>query len=357
MTSPESQNTNYSKAQLVLEQLRDKTRFRVTDALQDTPVCIEVFQKNKIFKIGTLGNILLVQAKGKAGKTYFTSALTASLLSNKEYVGFRGFLPEEKSKVIYFDTEQGQEDARTVQNRIYKMAGLPVDQEYLNLEYYCLRALTAPERCDLIEFIIYHSQNIGAIIIDGVRDLINDFNDTKDSFIMINKLMKWTEEKKVHIITILHQNPNDDKARGHLGTELTNKAEFIISIGRNKADDSYRTLEGYGRRKSFTPFNYTLNEDEFPILSNEEKPLGKINPLTLEPDIHKNIVKTIFEKQSAGTVFSFNKFWPLLQTTFRNYSGRYNFSDKQCRDLVKFYIEEKFLKDSGIGKMMVLSLP
>ena len=332
-----------------------KTRFKITDPLQETPVCIEVEQKGKVFKIGTLGNILLIQAKGKAGKTYFVSALIATLLTFKRFIFFRGFLPEDKRKVIVFDTEQGTEDARTIQNRIYKMAGLPIDKETQNFEYYCLRGLSASDRCDFIEFIIYSTQNLGAVIIDGVRDLINDFNDTGQSFIMINKLMTWTEELRIHIITILHQNPNDEKARGHLGTELTNKAEFIISINRNKMDDSYRTLEGYGRRKSFTPFNYSLDENDFPILSSDEREVGKIDPFKLDLQTHKNLLSLIFEKAEPGTVFSLRALQPLIKITFKKMDSRYDFADMQCRDLIHYYLQQKILKNSGTTEKMKLT--
>lgn len=349
---------NFSEGQLVkLNKFREQTRFKVTDPLQETPICIEVEQKGKVYKIGTLGNILLIQAKGKAGKTYFTSALTASLLTFKQFVFFRGFLPEDKRKVIYFDTEQGTEDARAIQNRIYRMAGLPIDQEAENFEYYCLRGLSASQRCDLIELVIYETKNIGVVIIDGVRDLINDFNDTGQSFIMINKLMTWTEEKRIHIIAILHQNPNDEKARGHLGTELTNKAEFIISINRNKSDDSYRTLEGYGRRKSFTPFNYTLDENDFPILSSDEREAGKIDPLKLDLQIHRNLLSLIYPTDKPGTVYSLRGLQPLIKITFKKTDNRYEFSDIQCRDLVHYYVQQNLLTNSGTPEKMKLALP
>jgi len=348
----------YTEKQIdTFNQYREKTRFKVTDPLQETPVCIEVEQKGKVFKIGTLGNILLVQAKGKAGKTYFTSALTASLLTFKQFIFFRGFLPEDKRKVIYFDTEQGTEDARTIQNRIYKMADLPIYKEAKNFEYYCLRGLSASDRCDLIEYIIYNTQNLGAVIIDGVRDLINDFNDTGQSFIMINKLMTWTEEKRIHIITILHQNPNDEKARGHLGTELTNKAEFIISINRNKMDDSYRTLEGYGRRKSFSPFNYTLDANDFPVLSTDEREAGKIDPYKLDLQTHKNILSLIFSQEKPGLVHSLRSLQPLIKIQFKKAGSRYEFSDIQCRDLVHYYLQQNLLKNSGTSEKMKLTLP
>jgi hypothetical protein len=350
---PETQlRNNYNK----FFELEEKARFRITDPLQESPVCIEVIQNGYSHKIGTLGNILMIQAKGKAGKTYFTSALTASLLSEKSYINFNGHLPPDKQNVIYFDTEQGHEDARTVQQRIYEMAGLSIDQEAPNFHYYTLRPLIASERLGLIDYIINQNDKIGVVIIDGVRDLINDFNDTGQSFVLIEKLMKWSEERRIHIIAILHQNPNDDKARGHLGTELTNKAEFIISINKDRSDDSYRSVEGYGRRKSFKPFSYTLDEKEFPVLMDGERDTGKIDPLKIDQQIHKNLLKIAYSKINPNYKKSKNVVWQSIKLNYKLTDSRYSFSDSQCKELVEYYIQQGLLINKGTSEKYDLEL-
>lgn len=329
-----------------LSELQEKARFRITDELQEHPVVLEIWQNGDSTKIGTLGNILLIQAKGKAGKTYFTSSLAACLIADTSYINFMAKLPPDKPKVIIFDTEQGQEDARTVQERIYRMAGFPIDKEAENLEYYCLRPFPAAERLQLIDYILSSSSGLGVVIIDGVRDLINDFNDTRESFIVVEKLMKWSDEQKIHIIAILHQNPNDDKARGHLGTELTNKAEYIISIGRDKQDDSFRTIEGYGRRKSFRPFAYTLDDADFPQLI-ESKDLSKTNPLKLDAQIHLGLISLIWGKIDKTKTITKNSLWPLIKLNFKLVDLKYSFSDSQCKELVEFYLQQGWIKNIG----------
>ncbi len=41
--------------------------------------------------------------------------------------------------------------------------------------------------------------------------------------------MKWTELHNIHICTVIHENYGSAKARGHIGTELANKAETVNS--------------------------------------------------------------------------------------------------------------------------------
>ena len=50
-----------------------------------------------------------------------------------------------------------------------------------------------------------------------------------------------TENNNVTIITVFHENPGGNKARGHLGTEAGNKASLVLSINYYK--DSKKILE------------------------------------------------------------------------------------------------------------------
>ena len=63
------------------------------------------------------------------------------------------------------------------------------------------------------------------VFIDGLRDIIGDFNDNTQSASLVGDLMSLAEDKHICIWGVLHMNPrpgNDDesKMRGHLGTEL-----------------------------------------------------------------------------------------------------------------------------------------
>ena len=64
--------------------------------------------------------------------------------------------------------------------------------------------------------------------------MITSINDEGESTTMSSSLLRWTEEYNIHIIVVLHENPGSDKARGHIGTELTNKAETVIALEVDK---------------------------------------------------------------------------------------------------------------------------
>lgn len=60
--------------------------------------------------------------------------------------------------------------------------------------------------------------------------MVCDINSPGESTRIISKLMQWTDEKQIHLHTILHQNKGDENARGHIGTELNNKAESVLLV-------------------------------------------------------------------------------------------------------------------------------
>ena len=66
-------------------------------------------------------------------------------------------------------------------------------------------------------------------------------------------------------MVVLHENPGSDKARGHIGTELMNKAETVIALQVDKYDDDVSIVSaGFCRNKSFKPFAFKITDDGLP---------------------------------------------------------------------------------------------
>ena len=78
--------------------------------------------------------------------------------------------------------------------------------------------------------------DVGLLIIDGIRDLMYDINSPSESTDLINLLMRWSSGYNLHIHTVLHLNKGDDNTRGHIGTELNNKAETVLQITKSQQD-------------------------------------------------------------------------------------------------------------------------
>ena len=116
-----------------------------------------------------------------------------------------------------------------------------------------------------IEEAIYEIDNLGLVVIDGIRDLVHDINSPAESTDLITKLMRWTDERKIHIHTVLHLNKVDDNTRGHLGTELNNKAETVLQVTKDEFDrDISSVAPMFIRDRDFDPFAFRINDRSLP---------------------------------------------------------------------------------------------
>ena len=217
--------------------------------------------------VGTLGNFSASIGKAKSKKTFNVSAIVAAALKNGTVLLYSAELPKDKRKILYVDTEQSPYHCLKVMERILRMAGLPTDRDSEHLEFLALRKYTPKERIAAVEQAIYNTPELGLVVIDGIRDMVYDINSPGESTRIISKLMQWTDDRQVHIHTILHQNKGDENARGHIGTELNNKAETVLLVEKDKNDcDISRVSAMHIRAMDFEPFAFRINDRALPEL-------------------------------------------------------------------------------------------
>lgn len=245
------------------KEIIDFIRLKVTDQYEFPPVIITCSGST----IATLGNFSASTGKPKSKKTFNVSAIVAAALSGKEVLKYRVTLPEGKKKVLYVDTEQGRYHCHKVLKRILQLAGLPVDQETDRIEFFVLREYTPDQRCDIINNALMSDPSIGLLVIDGIRDLVKDINNSSEAIDVMNDLMRWSSCFDLHIHTVLHLNKGDDNTRGHLGTELNNKAETVLQITKCREDGNMSEVKVmHIRDKEFIPFAFYINGQALPEL-------------------------------------------------------------------------------------------
>ena len=190
--------------------------------------------------------------------------------------------------------------------RILRLAGLPESHDEPRLQFLALRKNTPEERLAIVDAAIRHTDNLGLVIIDGVRDLIYDINSPTEATCIISKLMQWTDEHQIHLHTVLHQNKGDDNARGHIGTELNNKAETVMLVEKDKTDSDISVVETvHIRSMEFEPFAFRINEQSLPELITDYKPTtGKVGRPTKEPfDPYRDISEAM-HREALDMVFA-----------------------------------------------------
>lgn len=246
---------------------------QVATRWQDTMLSLEreYEQEPEVLKIGevaigTLGNFSASIGKAKSKKTFNVSAMVAAALSGKEVLNYTTDFPKGKNRILYIDTEQSQNHCMIVMHRIMKLAELPTNEDCDRFYFLALRKFNPKERLAIIDDAISQIEGLGFVVIDGIRDLVYDINSPSEATCVISKLMQWTDEYQIHLHTILHQNKSDENARGHIGTEINNKAETVIQIEKDKDDNNISKVESvHTRSKDFLPFAFcTSMTNHFP---------------------------------------------------------------------------------------------
>jgi hypothetical protein len=261
----------------------ERSFFDDTVAYQEPPFLFEF----KGVGFSPLGGIQALSGQKKNGKSIFASILMATALSSGSSTSrfatrFPGLrlrqstinLLGHEPRVLYVDTEQEKENTDKVIERSKWLAEMEshVHNERLTIQW--LRAI--PEDEDPAEYrkqaLLYAIDKVhpDLVLIDGIRDLVHDFNDIDESSKLINELMALSTKHNMCVWCTLHMNPrpsNDDesKMRGHLGTELGNKASDVFTMKKKKDKSAglitFTMQQLDARGKDIEELVLTLNDD------------------------------------------------------------------------------------------------
>ena len=286
----------------------EESAVRAADACEQSPAVLRVDGS----VIGTLGNFSASIGKAKSKKTFNVAALTAAALTNGTVLHYHASFPEEKRGILYIDTEQGRPHCQQVLRRILRLARLPEERDPDNLVMLTLRKFPPDMRLAIVDHAIGTIPHLGLVIIDGIRDLLYDINSPKEATDIISRFMQWTDDRQIHIHTILHQNKNDENARGHIGTELNNKAETVMQIEVDKEERSISVVEAiHIRDREFEPFAFRINSETLPELVEPYQPRkrgagrpakGPFDPARDIPeDVHRAALDAVFAEGSIGS--------------------------------------------------------
>jgi len=296
---------------------------KATEAIEPPQIAwVQEIKDQKPAILGTLGNFSMIIGKAKSRKSFFINiAVSAVLCEDKLLNQFRGELPEGKRKVLYFDTEQGKYHVQLALRRICQQIEVVVPE---NLHVYGLRKEPPTERLKIIEYAIEHTANVGFVVIDGIKDLINSINDEAEATMIASKLLKWTEEQNIHIVTVLHQNKSDNNARGHIGTELMNKAETTLSVSKNEQDKDISIVEAqYCRNREPQPFAFEI-ADGLPVMAENfeirtETKSKRFDATDIPEHQIQNILNRVFKK---GESFSYSELVNQLRLSTKTEFGK-----------------------------------
>lgn len=266
---------------------------------------------------------------------------------NKSVLGkFQGHLKREKDVVLFFDTEQGTYHVHRTVKRVCRMIGTDAPE---NFKAYGLRKFSPAERLELIAEAIDSEPNLGFVVIDGARDLVTSINDEEQATALSHLFLKWTEERQIHLMTVLHQNKGDNNARGHLGSELVNKAETVLSVTKDKATEFSVVEAEFCRDREPEPFAFEIDENGLPRLvehweltSEKNRTKKGATPTELRHETHVAILQEVFDKIEAP---KYSQFWRQLKTSLATFGN--TVGDNKAKDFAQYYLTEGYVLRIG----------
>jgi hypothetical protein len=187
--------------------------------------------------------INVIQGQAGVHKSRLAENICAAFLKKdnclNELLGFNRTKIENNHTVVYVDTERNlSEQLPFALQSIQMKAGYELGDHPENFEYISLMQIDRKDRFktlnEYLDLIRQKSSNPLFIVLDVSTDCIDDFNKTDKSMELIDLMNRAINAYNVIFLCIIHENPKSEKARGHFGTELMNKASTVMQVGFEK---------------------------------------------------------------------------------------------------------------------------
>lgn len=259
------------------------------DATENFPEPYYMLEYNGV-PFSPIGGIQAISGQKKNGKTWLQAMLMSAILgtdSNRVATYLPGLkIPKRtlehlghQPTVLYVDTEMEKLNSAKVLRRVHWLCGWQMDMPCERFHVLWLRSIVDVKdsegkvktraherRYELIKKAI-DILKPDVVFIDGIRDIIGDFNDNAASSELVTDLMALAEQNQICIWNTLHLNPrmrNDDesKMRGHLGTELGNKiTDTLVCIKHKENGQVWFTVkQDDARGKDMDDWEFVITE-------------------------------------------------------------------------------------------------
>jgi archaellum biogenesis ATPase FlaH len=214
------------------------------------------------------GNMVAVSAKWKNGKTFFCDILTAIFLGSNKFVNCRSLI--ETGHALFFDTEQAKTDTVHIQAVIDALIPESRRNDY---KVACLREAeiftdqsqsTTSSRLEIISYAVSH-KHPDLVIIDGIADLIFNYNDVNESHEIMTELAMMASKHNCCIVVVMHQNKSrmDKNMKGHLGTMLYQKCSDVFDV--EKHDSVFEVKHSISRHRTCDSICFKLDANAVPM--------------------------------------------------------------------------------------------
>jgi hypothetical protein len=212
-----------------------------------------------------LGGIHGLTGQPGHGKTFtFTQIMVA--IMRGDFYGLKYELSREipNPKVLYIDTEMEKGNTQLVMLRVYQMMGWTAYTQQDQFKILWLREeVKATDRWRKTLKAIHDFQPT-VVFLDGLIDVIGDFNDNKECQNIIYQCMATASHYKISIWCLLHENPGSEKMVGHAGSFLERKATDVLKTKKDKGSEMviFSVEQKKARSRDLDKWQFVIDDDE-----------------------------------------------------------------------------------------------
>ena len=135
------------------------------------------------------------------------------------------------------------------------------------IDVFNVRAVEWKERRSLLkEAVTGYEPDL--VIVDGIRDLVNDINDGVLAQEVMEELLHLATQQNCCIVCVLHQNRSTDNRglRGWLGTELMNKVFEVYACEKLRQQGVFCVEQTHTRKYGIEEaLYYTVDDNGLPV--------------------------------------------------------------------------------------------
>jgi hypothetical protein len=181
--------------------------------------------------VGTKSNFIAFTGLPKAGKSVFLSGAISSAFVPYSVYSIATFLPKDRNHLLLMDTESSEDDFYRQMERIKRNIG----KEKLPKEFhgFMLRDRGANEIKEYIEYYLSIHPEISIVYVDGMLDLLMDYNDVRESKTVIDWLKRITAEFDILLVGVVHTGKKDNNTLGHFGSAIDRYCQSILVIEKD----------------------------------------------------------------------------------------------------------------------------
>ena len=218
------------------------------------------FERGEYIGLGGDGDLINFFGREKTRKSAAAACATSCFMAGGDHKSLLFNVDFDGRNILHFDTEQSEFYHHKLAGQMMHQQGLDQNEHPSNFFSFHIMPYTKIDRLNFIRYSIDKTPNIGCMFVDGVVDLCRNYNDLEEASDLVTFFMNMASKRNFLLIDVLHNARSTGSARGHLGTELLNKAQCNINVTKEEGA-KHSTLEIQSIRGDSEPKGFDFWHD------------------------------------------------------------------------------------------------